>query len=134
MINSPSRFAPRGKKQLLTIYQGVHITYFKTTNRLVVSTSRKKVTMRVYCDGIFENQFTLSTPLKSFPTTCELRELNGDIETIISPQLNFDLIDTPTDSKENIFKFEEPIDSYDLVTLLIYVTDKFASGIAVITM
>ena len=93
----------------------------QTSNGLVISTSKKKSTLRVYCDGIFETQFTISTPLKSLPSTCELKELNGEIETIIAPQLNFDLIENEFDPKENIFKFEEPNDEFDLVALLYYI-------------
>ena len=59
--------------------------------------------------------------MKSLPSTCELKELNGELETIIAPQLNFDLIDNEFDPKENIFKFEEPNDEFDLVALLYYI-------------
>ena len=70
---------------------------------LVVSSSIEKVELRLYCDGVLNKQFLITQPVMSIPSTCELREFDGTVETVLAPQLNEDLIDTSFNVMDNLF-------------------------------
>ena len=63
-------------------------------NGVYISSSRKKSLLRIYCDNIFQNQVLMTTPTSQINTNCEIREFSNDVESILAPQLNFDLLDT----------------------------------------
>ena len=81
-------------------------TNCQTENGLVISTSKDELALKIYCDNEYNSQLLISSPLKSLPTTCEVRELVDNIEYTLAPQLNEDLIDTTFDLGNNLFKTE----------------------------
>ena len=81
-------------------------TNCQTENGLIISTSKDKTVLKIYCDNAFNKQLQLSAPLKSLPTACEVRELIDNVEYVLAPQMNEDLIDTDFDLSKNLFESE----------------------------
>ena len=76
---------------------------YQIDDGLIASSSVEKVKLRLYCDGILNKQFLITQPVMSVPSTCELREFNGTVESVLAPQLNEDLIDTSFNVLDNLF-------------------------------
>ena len=78
----------------------------QTENGLIISTSKDQTVLKIYCDNAFNKQLQLSVPLKSIPTACEVRELIDNVEYVLAPQMNEDLVDTDFDLSKNLFDSE----------------------------
>ena len=59
---------------------------------LVVSSSIEKVELRLYCDGLLNKQFLITQPVMSIPSTCELREFEGTVETVLASLPDLEIV------------------------------------------
>ena len=86
---------------------------------VVISSSRKQVPLKIYCDGKLKSQFVMVSPVQTISTQCEIREIVGDKEVTISPQLGKDLLDTSIEVRQT--DVSEYTTEFDWFTALIYI-------------
>ena len=79
--------APQGSCPM----ENSHITTFATRTNcgqiddVVISSSRKQVPLKIYCDGKLKSQFVMVSPVQTISTRCEIREIVGDKIHHITP-------------------------------------------------
>jgi hypothetical protein len=86
---------------------------------VVISSSRKQVPLKIYCDGKLKSQFVMVSPVQTISTQCEIREIVGDKEFTISPQLGRDLLDTTIEVRQT--DVSDYTTEFDWFTALIYI-------------